>query len=355
MILSNFNINRSSKGIKGSALKHFIICFLLSVTPCIWATEADDDFLARSKAPGVIKAVSFDTQEGITPFIAGLTETVDTSIKASGAGSMRLTIKSQSSSGGGGYFWQNFSDDNSIEFGEGEEFYIQWRQRFSHEILDTYFDGSHGFKQMIISEGDRPGYVGRSCGCNEVVVQNQTQRGFPQVYHSCGCKDDKYEPLNIYDPEIGDWLLQNVVNCRWSVRPYGPPCVMYKPNQWMTFQIRVKIGTWYKNDGNYNRDSTVQLWVAEEGKPSVLVIDFSPENGTGYDLVTDSAGTKYGKLWLLTFQTGKDPNQVHPDSPTWYDELIISTQRIPDPGFDLPPDNTPPPAAPAAPSNLRVE
>jgi len=37
-----------------------------------------------------------------------------------------------------------------------------------------------------------------------------------------------------------------------------------------------QIGTWYKNDHVYHHDSTVQLWVADEGKPSTLVIDMSP-------------------------------------------------------------------------------
>jgi hypothetical protein len=45
----------------------------------------------------------------------------------------------------------------------------------------------------------------------------------------------------------------------------------------------------------------------------------------------DQAAAKYGKIWLLPYNTGKDPRQAHPTAYTWYDELIISKRRIPDP------------------------
>ena len=106
---------------------------------------------------------------------------------------------------------------------------------------------------------------------------------------------------------------------------------MYKPDQWMTFQIHVKVGTWYKNDKKYRHDSTVQLRMADEGKPSKLVIDMSPQRGTGYDLVNLDPAAKYGKVWLLPYNTHKDDSQDHPTAYTWYDELIISKMRIPDP------------------------
>ena len=40
---------------------------------------------------------------------------------------------------------------------------------------------------------------------------------------------------------------------------------------------------------------------------------------------------RYGKIWLLPYNTGKDPAQVHPTAYTWYDELIISRNKIADP------------------------
>jgi hypothetical protein len=82
--------------------------------------------------------------------------------------------------------------------------------------------------------------------------------------------------------------------------------------------------------------------VAREGQPSKLVVDQSPGaatilgikipgTGSGYDLASNNPTAKYGKLILTPYHTGKDPTQRHPTGYVWYDELIISTSRIPDP------------------------
>ena len=76
---------------------------------------------------------------------------------------------------------------------------------------------------------------------------------------------------------------------------------------------------------------TIQLWVARQGQPSTLVIDFSPQSGHGYDIANNSSTAKYGKIWLLPYHTGKDSTQVTPTAYTWYDELIISRTQIADP------------------------
>jgi hypothetical protein len=223
----------------------------------------------------------------------------------------------------------NFSPSNPypVQFGEGEEFYVQWRQRFSAEFLATNYTGGGGWKQVIIGEGDRTGVPAHSCTQLEVVTQNTYQRGFPQMYHSCGGKDGRYESLEEPSPP-SDFKLQNALNpsCLYS-RPTVPPCVGYKPNQWMTFQVHIKVGTWYKNDRNYRRDSTIELWVADEGRPSLLVI-----RRTDYDIANRNPAAKYGKVWLLPYHTGKDPLQVHAIGHVWYDELIVSSLKIPDPG-----------------------
>jgi hypothetical protein len=81
----------------------------------------------------------------------------------------------------------------------------------------------------------------------------------------------------------------------------------------------------------YRRDSTIRLWVAEEGRPSRLAVD-----QTGYDLANTNPASRYGKLWLLPYHTNKDPGQRHPTAYTWYDELVISRARIADPAATLP-------------------
>lgn len=99
----------------------------------------------------------------------------------------------------------------------------------------------------------------------------------------------------------------------------------------MTFQVHVKIGSWYKNGKVYRHDSAIQLWVADEGKRSKMVIDLNPEKRIGFDIANTDPNAKYGKIWRLPYQTGKDPSQSHPKGYVWYDELIISRSKIPDP------------------------
>jgi hypothetical protein len=266
-------------------------------------------FEERCAQPGVVKCLGFDSQEQTDPFIYppwGLTTKrarIVTDVKASGAGSLRFDIPSNTGSDTSGSFWQNFSDDLSIQFGEGDEFYVQWRQRFSPEFLNTYYQDGAGWKQIVLGEGDRPGKTVYSCTQLEIVVHDSWQRGAAEMYHSCGGKDQQYQPL---DDQVRS--------------------VPYKPNQWMTFQIGVKIGTWYRNDGKYHRDSAIRLWIAEAGRPSKLVV-----NQTKYDIANENPVARYGKIWLLPYHTGKNPAQRHPVAYTWYDELIISRSRIADP------------------------
>jgi hypothetical protein len=274
-------------------------------------------FELRCAEPGVVRCVAFDSAEQIADrqgrgpmgivlsADSGPAPVLDCEVAASGC-SLRFTIPSRSGSGAGGSWFVNFSDDFSVRFGEGEEFYVQWRQRFSPAFLETRYRGG-GWKQAIIGEGDRPGYApdGRvvwSCTQLELVVANLGLGGYPRMYHSCGDKDGQYEGLPLYGREY------------------------YGPDEWMTFQVRVKIGTWYRNDRRYHRDSAVELWVAREGGRSRRAV-----LAERYDIANSRPEARYGKLWLLPYHTGKDPSQEHPVAWTWYDEVIIARSPIPDP------------------------
>lgn len=281
------------------------------------------DFQTRCHAAGVVRCFGFDSPGEIAAYTQAVPGTsrrpeIDPTIRASGTGSLRFTIPTGSGANTSGLFMFNFADDLSLQFGEGEELFIQWRQRFSRELLDHHYEGGLGWKQLVLGEGDRPGVTSPGCTQLELVVSNSNQYGFPQMYHSCGGKDGQFESL------------------------FQRSTVEYKPDQWMTFQLHVKIGTWYKNDYRYAGDSTIQLWVAEQGALPARVIDLSPERamlfgipipgtGNGYDLANNNPSAKYGKVMLTPYHTGKSETQDHPTAFTWYDELIVSTFRIPDP------------------------
>src|SRR5262249_34736760 len=136
------------------------------------------DFATRCSALGVVRCVGFDADADIagksgdpTGSIPGAaTPEIDTTVTASGAGSLKFTIPSSSAADTSGSYWANFSDDLSVQFDSGEEFFVQWRQRFASDFLTTEYAGGEGWKQVIIGEGSRPGDPAYSCTTLEVVT-----------------------------------------------------------------------------------------------------------------------------------------------------------------------------------------
>jgi hypothetical protein len=305
----------------------------------IAATAGGGDFQSRCNSPEVIRCVGFDSVKEIAGsygdnsgiFAGAAKPTVDTEVKASGGGSLKFTIPSNSGAGTSGSYFTNFSRDLSVQFGANSEFYVQWRQRFSPEFLGTHYQDGEGWKQVIIGTGDQRGHLYASCTTLEVVVQNSYQRGFAQMYHSC-TGSSSHGPYDGFQERLGpaDFKLQNArSSCLYSHPTLGPPgknnCFVYLPNEWMTFQIHIKMGPRVKDEFV---NSYIQFWIAREGQPSQLVINWGPYNLSAGDLNEDQ---KYGKIWLLPYHTNKNPNQTTPTAYTWYDDLIISRQRIPDP------------------------
>jgi hypothetical protein len=275
------------------------------------------------------------------------TPVLDATVKASGASSLKFTIPSNSPADTSGSFFINFSTDLLTKFGENGEFYIQWRQRFSPEFLNTIYAGSDGWKQVIITAGDEPGCTPSnsadhsvchsSCTAVETVVVNSWQRNFPHMYNSC-TGSTSHGPFDAFEQPFGssDFKLQNARPspfCLYSQgntspKTFFPPagnCFGYFPNEWMTFQVRIKTGP-RVNDEWVN--SFVTLWIAREGQPSQLAINWGPYN---LSAGSTAENLKFGKIFLLPYNTRKDPAQTHPTAFTWYDELIISRTQIADP------------------------
>ena len=316
------------------------------------------DFPTRCAQPGVLRCVGFDSASDIAGGIGAnsgtapgtATPTLDATLNASGGtgSSLKFVIPANSAANSSGYFWINFSDDLLTQFGENSEFYIQWRQRFSPEFISTVYAGGGGWKQAIIGEGDNPGctpsnsltkdnggFCASSCTQLEVVTQNTYHRGIAQMYHSCGVKDGHYEPLDVTTSDRNihvQYATPSLTNCIYPGPYTTANCIPYQANQWMTFQVHVKVGTWYKNDLVYHYDSAIHLWIAEQGQASRLAMERDPAIGTGYDLVNLSPSiSQYGKVWLLPYNSGKDSTVTNPVAYTWYDELIISRNPIADP------------------------
>jgi len=313
------------------------------------------DFDARCNAAGVLRCVAFDSPAEISGTWGDRTGSlpgdavpeIDSSVKASGAGSLKFTIPSNSGPNSSGSYFANFSDDLGGQAGENATVFVQWRQRFSPELLETHYDGGMGWKLGDVGTGDQPGCsasnavsidsggnCSTSCTPLEVVVQNSYQRGFAQMYHSCTGSSSHGAYQGFEEPFQNDIKLQNArpaPYCLYSQGASGsyfPPegnCFGFFPDEWMTIQIQVETGP---RMGDEFKNSHVRMWIARQGQPSEPVMDWGPYNLTAGDPSTNQA---YGKVWLLPYHTSKDESQTNPAAYTWYDELVISTAKIADP------------------------
>jgi hypothetical protein len=301
---------------------------------------------------------------------------IDYSTKVSGEGSLRFIVPPFASADSSGTVHFNFSSDLSRFVGEGQEFFVQWRQKMDENYLSNMYlagrgcpppDGTPrttlaacpgdslnaGMKQIIIGPQDtdsRPLQFGKhwSCETPHLVVTLPYTRA-PIMYHSCLVYQN-FAPAYVRPgASFPSYVTQSAVSCPYTGvlgKPAPDPCVKYVADEWMTLQMHVKVGQWHvTNDHNSRRDSLVELWIARENQPSVLVqsMVFYMLRNEGRDTSPNQPGApyKYGKVWLLPYNTGRDPNAgPYPVANVWYDDVIISTARIPDPGVTIqPPTN----------------
>ncbi len=155
------------------------------------------------------------------------------------------------------------------------------------------------------------------------------------MYNSC-IGSTSHGAYNGFEERFGsyDFKLQNARSspyCLYSQgftnpRTYLPPtgnCFGYFPDEWMTFQVRIKTGP-RVNDEFTN--SYVQHWIAREGQAAESVFNWGPYNLTAGP---PAQNQRFGKIWLLPY-SGSDKFGTSSPTYTWYDELIISRLRIPD-------------------------
>ena len=269
------------------------------------------DFDKRCHATGVLVCEGFDSADkfqaakwpasGLYPSGDGkLRGTLDTSVKASGRGSLRFEIPSHSPANASGYWRQMIGKS----FGVGTTYYVQFRQRFSKEMLKNSF-GDTTWKQALFHNG------AATCSEIEIATVQYYHDGFPMMYTACG---GRMIATNGGQPPY--LLEQGDYNC-WYGQYNAKSCFMYPAEQWVTFYYQVSIGHWGKGD------STVNAWVALDGQQYrqwIKIKDFVLQN--------DNPGQDYDAVTLLTYMTGKSMSIDHPAAYTWYDELIVSSEPI---------------------------
>ena len=345
----------------GGVIEEYGVFFFIleNTTPNFWIykyTSLTNSFQLACLNQHVIQCIDFDDAGDFTDGCSGgtlyqagspecptVTETLarDTSVKANGASSAKCIVSTGDASDVCGSYTVNFSPGTASDgssgsypdqFGEGEEFWVQVKMRYStgyvtFKITGQGFTGNGscapeacGDKLFIVTEGDRPGANNHSCEELEVVPTDNAQRGITQAYHRCGT------PIN-FEVAMGgsDFDLQPPNQCSYqalngdSTLYDDPPCTPQVEDLWMTYTMQMIIGTWGSGD------STIRVWQQNEGRSTKKLI-LRRTNFTLHN--SDPSNAKYGAIWLTPYNTGKRSDQSHPTFNIWYDDLVISRTLI---------------------------
>ena len=356
-------------------------------------TSGGADFQTRCAAPGVIRCWGFDSASELTSNICtasaswcntqrmgagywGLTPVLDTSVKASGGGSIKLTIPSDADaiahgctprcSDSSGSWSTNLMEDLTGQIGQGQSLFVQLRVRFSSAALGYMYlqaDKSlTGPKIIDIGEGDQVanGFRTGSCTQIETVVNTSSDLVAPGLYHGCG----RFENFQFTYPLNGNYISMTHHDsgpwCLWPGDPQGG-CHHITANEWVTLKIRIDVGTW----GTLS--SRIRFWYKRDNEAAVLIEDSidaypsgfdirnscgvsacpdnppCPDNGCGNGGSGTYPNAKFGKIWLLSYITNRDVTATNnSEQYIWVDELIASTQDIADPGSGTTNQSQPP-------------
>jgi hypothetical protein len=282
------------------------------------AETQPQDFNTRCQATGVVVCQGFDSPliniaarwpaSGLYPggdnMIHGK---FDRSEKASGEGSLRFEILSHTGQNAAGSWRQPFGRN----FGPGSTLYVQYRERFSPEMLRNDW-GDTSWKQVIFHNESG------TCGEVELTTAQYYHAGFPIMYTDCGGRGVvTNSSIPPYQLEQGDY------NC-WYGKFNAKDCFLYPANQWVTFYYEISIGPWGKPE------SSINAWAGLDGKPLRQWVKMQ-----NFVLKNDHPGHDYDCLTLLTYMTNKDPARELPTAYAWYDELIVSTKPIAPPAPSL--------------------
>jgi hypothetical protein len=317
-----------------------------------WTSRTSGTNIPGGQA-SVVGTQSFDsfpvtTQQQYFQLYDPASITTDCAIAADGC-SLKFSVLKGYQQGEPGWLNWNFSPDLSKTFGNGQEFYVQYRYRVDPGMLNgANFPNSEGFKAHILTEGDTARVQAGDCGNSPgelVLQQDGVGSAFPIMYHNCGFSGGQFNFMQsgyqlITLPGIigTNFLDQNIAGCPHydgrGIPTTDPACFNYVANEWMTVQVHVRVGSFN------NPNSTIELWLGHQGQPAELVV-----NASDAALVNDGSGGasgRYGKIALLPYQTNMSGSLV--DTAVWYDDLMVSTRRIPDPDI----------ATPNAPDSLTV-
>ena len=272
--------------------------------------EDPDDLTARLGAPSPLETTCDDG--------ACWAQDLDTFF----GGTASLRLDTVSGSGGPPILGLNFTDD-LVAIGEGQEVFVQWRQRFAPEMMHRFvgtdgYEFAEGWLQLLLTDPDPPGGgVQDMCGAVQVRVGQDPRWHGPVMSH--GCADPTALEENVEDLDV---LLQTGPDavCLYNGgNPMSPPCVSYPAGEWTTYQLHVAIGTYGASD------SAIRLWMVSPGRERSMIFDSDDVPLAG------PPGGGLGKVWLGPLNYRRDSTEGHAPAQTWYDDLVISREELPDP------------------------
>jgi hypothetical protein len=265
----------------------------------------------------------------------------DCTVAADGSCSLKFTVTSGSFQGDSGYYDYNFCPpgaSNTCLAGAGQEIFVQYKLRLDPAILGT-FSGAGGLKHDITTEGDTATVDAPDCSNSPgEIVTIQDLAGFsgPWMYVNCGYSSGSlnftnlgYSPLQLPGAPDSNFLDQDASGCphyaNQGITISDPQCFIYVGDEWFTIQKHIKVGAFG------TASSVIEQWFSHAQVPAVLVSNAAdaaiPNDGSG------GATGKYGKIQLSTYNTGANWTV---NTAAWFDDLIVSTRRIPDPETNTP-------------------
>ena len=358
------------------------LSILLQCAAIIIVAPADQGGLTgdfATRATGAERAFQFNTESEVNDDITANARsqyvTYETALQKSGNGAIRITFPDSLGEDTGS--WRTYLRSNSTAWGNSDEFWVQYAVYLPQDhwqFKPTFSSGDGGFKLSIISS--RPSFTN-----NEIVVNNQSYRGFLQGYYrgtppggggidfvswdshlgsvSSPCNASNFR----FQPEIDAGIPASPANCDEFAQRYGPiydygnggspesdptafpaqgsdvttqgdghpnPNALqsgawaFPSNRWFTIMFHVSIGTLG------TASSTLEVMVADANANAWTTL-FSANN---VNFGTDNGG--FDTIWLTPFDSFRNTNSKGNNTYVLFDELITSTVEIP-----LPTDHWP--------------
>ena len=307
-------------------------------------STAEADWLARSTAAGVLRAIRFDNSTEVTANtladVRAGNVTYLTTDAASGAGCLRFAVNDTDGQNNGN--WRLYIASDQRVFGPAQsskKYFVQFRQKAPANFMHAAYPGTNGGyangqKHIICS------WFAASNQNNEVVIEDSLQMGAPTWYYQNGSSfaNDRISmaggaffrmqtgvdngtpasPVTIADymARYGLTLDYNNSNRNTGTPDTNNGGFYYTPDEWMTFELMVDFTNGF-NAAN------VQIWVAHASAAPVRIVNSTVTLG--------SANGGHNAIWLLPYCTNRTSNGGY-DTYTLYDEVITSTSPINFPG-----------------------